>query len=85
MGEIREGGTGLPQAHLPQAHGAGTSAQGARRSQLVSRYKQVSRYNKEAALTKHKGSLAVTKHKERFLTSMPMSRAEMRGCVSWLV
>ena len=88
MGEIGEGGRGLPQAH-----GARTSAPGARRSELASRYKQVSRYNKEPPLTKHKGSLAVRKHEERFLTSkpmrfltsMPMSRPEMRRCVRWLV
>ena len=71
MWERGEGGKGRLQAH-----GARTSAQGARRSELASRYKQVSRYNKEPPLTKHK---------DRLLTSMPMSRPEMRRCVRWLV
>ena len=77
MWERGEGGKGRLQAH-----GARTSAQGASRSQqlLVSRYKEVSRYNKEARLTKHK---------ERLLTRMRMCRAEMemekRRCLPCLV
>jgi hypothetical protein len=80
MGEIGEGGKGLPQAH-----GARTSAEEARRRQLVSRYTHVSRCTQEPPLTKHKGSLPLTKHKERLLTSMRKSKPEMRRCVPCLV